>query len=243
MFKIKNINKSFDDNHIIKDLSLDIKLNKTTVIIGSSGSGKSTLLRCLNLLSKADSGIIEYKDIKLDFSKPIKKDIANLYKSKTGMVFQDYNLFPHKTALENIALAPIKINKEDKEIANKNAEILLEKVGLKDKKDFYPNELSGGQQQRVAIARALAMKPEIMLFDEPTSALDPEIEMEILKLISEVTKGQFTNILVTHNMKFAKEISDEVIFMDDGKIISRGSYDELAHSDNNRIKKFINTLN
>lgn len=243
MFKIKNINKSFDDNHIIKDLSLDIKLNKTTVIIGSSGSGKSTLLRCLNLLSKADSGIIEYKDIKLDFSKPIKKDIANLYKSKTGMVFQDYNLFPHKTALENIALAPIKINKEDKEIANKNAEILLEKVGLKDKKDFYPNELSGGQQQRVAIARALAMKPEIMLFDEPTSALDPEIEMEILKLISEVTKGQFTNILVTHNMKFAKEISDEVIFMDDGKIIGRGSYDELAHSDNNRIKKFINTLN
>jgi len=243
MFKIKNINKSFDDNHIIKDVSLDIKLNKTTVIIGSSGSGKSTLLRCLNLLSKADSGIIEYKDIKLDFSKPIKKDIANLYKSKTGMVFQDYNLFPHKTALENIALAPIKINKEDKEIANKNAEILLEKVGLKDKKDFYPNELSGGQQQRVAIARALAMKPEIMLFDEPTSALDPEIEMEILKLISEVTKGQFTNILVTHNMKFAKEISDEVIFMDDGKIISRGSYDELAHSDNNRIKKFINTLN
>src|SRR5699024_6578235 len=217
MFKIKNINKSFDDNHIIKDVSLDIKLNKTTVIIGSSGSGKSTLLRCLNLLSKADSGIIEYKDIKLDFSKPIKKDIANLYKSKTGMVFQDYNLFPHKTALENIALAPIKINKEDKEIANKNAEILLEKVGLKDKKDFYPNELSGGQQQRVAIARALAMKPEIMLFDEPTSALDPEIEMEILKLISEVTKGQFTNILVTHNMKFAKEISDEVIFMDDGK--------------------------
>lgn len=243
MFKIRDINKSFDGNHILKDLSLDIKLNKTTVIIGSSGSGKSTLLRCLNLLSKADNGIIQYKDINLDFSKNIKKDLANLYKNKTGMVFQDYNLFPHKTALENIALAPIKINREDKELAYKNAENLLDKVGLKDKKNYYPNELSGGQQQRVAIARALAMKPEIMLFDEPTSALDPEIEMEILNLISNVTKGQFTNIIVTHNMKFAREISDEVIFMDDGKIIAKGSYDELSNSDNNRIKKFINTLN
>lgn len=242
MLRLSNITKSFDDNVVLKDLSLEIQENKTTVIIGSSGSGKSTLLRCINMLSKADTGIISYKDMTLDFSNKLDKKLEDEFKKKTGMVFQNFNLFPHKTVLENIMIAPITVNSIDKNIALEEAEVLLSKVGLIDKRDQHPHELSGGQQQRVAIARALAMKPEIMLFDEPTSALDPEIEMEILKLISEVTKGNFTNIIVTHNMNFAKEISDEVIFMENGQVLAKGTYQELNSSDNLRIKQFLNTL-
>lgn len=243
MLKLKNIYKSFDGNIVLKDISLDIESKKTTVIIGSSGSGKSTLLRCINLLSKAESGLLEYEDYSIDFSKPADKISENNYKKITGMVFQSFNLFPHKTAIENITLAPINVLGLDKNEAMVRAEELLTQVGLYDRKDYYPDELSGGQQQRVAIARALAMKPEIMLFDEPTSALDPEIELEILHLISKVTKGNFTNIIVTHNMNFAREISDSVVFMEKGEILARGTYDELNSSNNPRIKQFLNTLN
>ncbi|OLS01495.1 amino acid ABC transporter ATP-binding protein [Tissierella creatinophila] len=242
MLKLINITKSFGDNIVLKDLSLEIESDKTTVIIGSSGSGKSTLLRCINMLSEPDAGIFSYKDMTLNFSDKLDRRLEYKFKKLTGMVFQGFNLFPHKTVIENIVLAPITVNSIDKKIAYEEAEILLKQVGLFEKKDQYPHELSGGQQQRIAIARALAMKPDIMLFDEPTSALDPEIELEILKLISKVTKGNFTNIIVTHNMNFAKEISDKVIFLEKGQVLAEGTYEQLNTSDNVRIKQFLNTI-
>lgn len=242
MLELRNINKSFGDHQVLKNVSLDIGSKKTTVIIGSSGSGKSTLLRCINMLSRADSGILKYGDITLDFSKTLPKNAEETFRKKTGMVFQGFNLFPHKTVLDNISMAPIVVNKEDPASVKKRATELLEQVGLSDKAKAYPHELSGGQQQRVAIARTLAMKPDIILFDEPTSALDPEIELEILKLISDVTTGKYTNVIVTHNMNFAKNISDEVVFLEDGEVLAKGTYEELHDSANGRIRRFMNTL-
>ena len=189
MLEIKRINKYFGDNHVLKNVDLQIQSNKTTVIIGSSGSGKSTLLRCINLLEIPDSGVIKWENEILDFETKIPKSVCQNFTKKTGMVFQSFNLFPHKTAIENIIEAPITVLKKSKEIAVGEAVDLLKKVGLEDKKDSYPWQLSGGQQQRIAIARALAMKPEILLFDEPTSALDPELEADVLKLISDTQYG------------------------------------------------------
>ena len=204
MLEIKRINKYFGDNHVLKNVDLQIQSNKTTVIIGSSGSGKSTLLRCINLLEIPDSGVIKWENEILDFETKIPKSVCQNFTKKTGMVFQSFNLFPHKTAIENIIEAPITVLKKSKEIAVGEAVDLLKKVGLEDKKDSYPWQLSGGQQQRIAIARALAMKPEILLFDEPTSALDPELEADVLKLIRELAKENYTILVVTHNMAFAR---------------------------------------
>ena len=215
------------------------KSNKTTVIIGSSGSGKSTLLRCINLLEIPDSGVIKWENEILDFETKIPKSVCQNFTKKTGMVFQSFNLFPHKTAIENIIEAPITVLKKSKEIAVGEAVDLLKKVGLEDKKDSYPWQLSGGQQQRIAIARALAMKPEILLFDEPTSALDPELEADVLKLIRELAKENYTILVVTHNMAFARDVSDEVVFVDKGEILAHGSYDELTQLENERIKQFL----
>ena len=199
MLEIKRINKYFGDNHVLKNVDLQIQSNKTTVIIGSSGSGKSTLLRCINLLEIPDSGVIKWENEILDFETKIPKSVCQNFTKKTGMVFQSFNLFPHKTAIENIIEAPITVLKKSKEIAVGEAVDLLKKVGLEDKKDSYPWQLSGGQQQRIAIARALAMKPEILLFDEPTSALDPELEADVLKLIRELAKENYTILVVKHN--------------------------------------------
>lgn len=227
MLEIKRINKYFGDNHVLKNVDLQIQSNKTTVIIGSSGSGKSTLLRCINLLEIPDSGVIKWENEILDFETKIPKSVCQNFTKKTGMVFQSFNLFPHKTAIENIIEAPITVLKKSKEIAVGEAVDLLKKVGLEDKKDSYPWQLSGGQQQRIAIARALAMKPEILLFDEPTSALDPELEADVLKLIRELAKENYTILVVTHNMAFARDVSDEVVFVDKGEILAHGSYDEV----------------
>ena len=239
MLEIKRINKYFGDNHVLKNVDLQIQSNKTTVIIGSSGSGKSTLLRCINLLEIPDSGVIKWENEILDFETKIPKSVCQNFTKKTGMVFQSFNLFPHKTAIENIIEAPITVLKKSKEIAVGEAVDLLKKVGLEDKKDSYPWQLSGGQQQRIAIARALAMKPEILLFDEPTSPLNPELEADVLKLIRELAKENYTILVVTHNMAFARDVSDEVVFVDKGEILAHGSYDELTQLENERIKQFL----
>lgn len=197
------------------------------------------MLRCINLLEIPDSGVIKWENEILDFETKIPKSVCQNFTKKTGMVFQSFNLFPHKTAIENIIEAPITVLKKSKEIAVGEAVDLLKKVGLEDKKDSYPWQLSGGQQQRIAIARALAMKPEILLFDEPTSALDPELEADVLKLIRELAKENYTILVVTHNMAFARDVSDEVVFVDKGEILAHGSYDELTQLENERIKQFL----
>ncbi|MFQ7157153.1 amino acid ABC transporter ATP-binding protein [Merdimonas faecis] len=239
MLEVKKLNKFFGDNHVLKDIDLQFESHKTTVIIGSSGSGKSTLLRCINQLETPDSGEISWNGMTLDFSKKVPKSQSQAFTKLTGMVFQSFNLFPHRTALGNIIEAPMTVLKKSRKEAEEEAMELLRKVGLEDKRDSYPHQLSGGQQQRIAIARALAMKPEILLFDEPTSALDPELEADVLNLIRELAEEKYTILVVTHNMGFARDVSDEVVFVNHGTILAKGSYDELSSSDNERIKQFL----
>lgn len=239
MLEAKKLNKFFGDNHVLKDIDLQFESHKTTVIIGSSGSGKSTLLRCINQLETPDSGEISWNGMTLDFSKKVPKSQSQAFTKLTGMVFQSFNLFPHRTALGNIIEAPMTVLKKSRKEAEEEAMELLRKVGLEDKRDSYPHQLSGGQQQRIAIARALAMKPEILLFDEPTSALDPELEADVLNLIRELAEEKYTILVVTHNMGFARDVSDEVVFVNHGTILAKGSYDELSSSDNERIKQFL----
>ena len=239
MLEVRKLNKFFGDNHVLKDIDLQFESHKTTVIIGSSGSGKSTLLRCINQLETPDSGEISWNGMTLDFSKKVPKSQSQAFTKLTGMVFQSFNLFPHRTALGNIIEAPMTVLKKSRKEAEEEAMELLRKVGLEDKRDSYPHQLSGGQQQRIAIARALAMKPEILLFDEPTSALDPELEADVLNLIRELAEEKYTILVVTHNMGFARDVSDEVVFVNHGTILAKGSYDELSSSDNERIKQFL----
>lgn len=215
MIKIKNLNKSFGDIRVLKGIDLEMDKGEIMAIVGPSGSGKSTLLRCINLLEIPTEGEIIFEGTNI----ADKKVNIDEIRQKIGMVFQNFNLFPHKTVLENITLAPILLKKMSKVEADKKAEYLLDRVGLLDKKDAYPAQLSGGQKQRIAIARALAMEPDMMLFDEPTSALDPEMVKEVLDVIKELAKEGMTMAIVTHEMGFAKEVADRVIFVDDGKIV------------------------
>ncbi|MDF2615326.1 MAG: ABC-type polar amino acid transport system, ATPase component [Clostridia bacterium] len=244
MFEIKNLSKSFGESKILKNIDLVVKPNQTTIIIGPSGSGKTTLLRCINLLEIPNAGTLDLNGEVVSFNgeKVTKKEILKLRK-KTGMVFQGFNLFPHKTALGNIIEGPITVLKQSKEKAIKEAMELLKKVGLEDKKDSYPHELSGGQQQRIAIARALGMKPDILLFDEPTSALDPELEIEVLNLIKQLSEENYTIVIVTHKMSFAREVGDNIVFIDKGEIIEQGTYEKLNQSANTRISQFLNAFN
>ena len=223
MIEIKDLKKSFGDLDVLKGITETIKDGEIVSIIGPSGSGKSTFLRCINLLEEPTAGHI-YIDGE-EITDP-KHDI-NKMRENLGMVFQRFNLFPHKTVLENITLAPINVKGEAKESAEKTARELLQRVGLLDKADVYPNSLSGGQQQRVAIARALAMHPDIMLFDEPTSALDPEMVGEVLAVIRQLTETGMTMVIVTHEMGFAREVSDRVFFMDQGYIMEQGTPEEI----------------
>jgi len=237
MIQAMNLSKKFNDNNVLKNLNINVKKGEVLVIIGPSGSGKSTFLRCLNNLEKIDQGNIVIENEILDI-----KDKKNIIKltTKMGMVFQNFNLFPHMTVMENIIQAPITVKKENKEEVLKRAEILLEKVGLKDKKDSYPSKLSGGQKQRVAIARALAMNPDIMLFDEPTSALDPELVGEVLNVMKDLAKEGMTMIVVTHEMGFAKEVADRVIFMEDGNVVEEGKPEVIFSSPQQlRTKAFL----
>lgn len=227
MISIKGLSKHFGDLQVLKDINLEVDKGKVIVVIGPSGSGKTTMLRCLNILELPTSGHITIENKQLDFSTKVTKKAITDFRKLTGMVFQSYNLFPHKTAIENVMEGPITVKKQSKEKASMKAADLLNKVGLGDKIDFYPFQLSGGQQQRVGIARALAMEPEVMLFDEPTSALDPELVGEVLKVIKQLANEGMTMIIVTHEMKFAKEVADEVIFMDGGYIVEKGSPHEI----------------
>lgn len=223
MIKVENLNKSFGDLHVLKDINLTVYESDVVCLLGSSGSGKSTLLRCLNYLEKKDSGsiIIEGEQIETTTHN------INEVRQKIGMVFQHFNLFPHKTVLENIIEAPIMVKKIAKDTAKQEALELLKKVGLDDKADVYPNKLSGGQKQRVAIARALAMKPDIMLFDEPTSALDPELVGEVLTTMKELAQDGMTMVIVTHEMGFAREVADQILFMHEGNILEKGTPEQI----------------
>jgi polar amino acid transport system ATP-binding protein len=229
VINVKNLYKSYGDNSVLNGINQHIEKGEVVVVIGPSGSGKSTFLRCLNLLEIPSSGeiIFEGKNV-MDKSTDINK-----LREKVGMVFQHFNLFPHKTVMENITIAPIKVKKLSQEKANKRAVELLNMVGLIDKKDAYPASLSGGQKQRIAIARSLAMEPEVMLFDEPTSALDPEMVGEVLGVMKNLAKAGMTMIVVTHEMGFAKEVGDRILFIDEGKVLEENTPEEIFNNPKN----------
>lgn len=242
LLKITDIRKSFDKKEILKGVSLEVKKGEVTVILGPSGSGKTTLLRTINFLEKADSGTVQVAGIKVDSAKPSKKDVLNLTK-KTAFVFQNYNLFSNMTVLENVMAGLTIARNVNKKEAEKIARDALEWVNLSDRSDYYPCKLSGGQQQRAGIARAVALNPEVILFDEPTSALDPELVGEILQLIKKVAQKNITMIVVTHEMSFAEEVADKVIFMDGGVIVEEGSPREIFyHPKEERTKKFLHRI-
>ena len=239
MLKISHLHKSFSDNPVLKDISLEIAQGQVVAIIGPSGSGKSTLLRCINLLEKPESGTLDIAGTVVDAKKFTRQQETAL-RAHTGMVFQHYNLFKNKTALENITEALIVGKKIPKAQANETGMALLERVGLREKADSYPAMLSGGQQQRVAIARALAVKPKVILFDEPTSALDPELVNEVLQVIRSIVDHETTMILVTHEMSFAKDVADRVIFMADGVIVEDNTAEQLfTQPQHERTRKFL----
>ncbi|MBS8266177.1 amino acid ABC transporter ATP-binding protein [Mesobacillus boroniphilus] len=243
MITIKGLKKSFDQLEVLKGLDLEIDKGKVVVIIGPSGSGKTTFLRCLNVLETPTEGKISIGGQKIDFSAKVSPKSISSFRRLTGMVFQGYNLFPHMTALENVMEGPVTVKKETKDKARQKAEFFLEKVGLSDKMDFYPFQLSGGQQQRVGIARALAMEPEVMLFDEPTSALDPELVGEVLKVMKDLANEGMTMVVVTHEMRFAQEAADEVIFMDGGVIVERGAPASIfTNPTADRTKQFLRMI-
>ncbi len=249
IIKVENLHKYFHSLHVLKGIDFFVKKGEIVSVIGPSGSGKSTLLRCLNHLEVADEGSISFEGqniAKADSTgKAIYKSNREILTicSNLGMVFQNFNLFPHKSVMQNIIEAPVMVKGKSIKEAEKRAEELLQKVGLLEKKDAYPNQLSGGQKQRVAIARALAMEPEIMLFDEPTSALDPELIGEVLQVIKYLAEERMTMIIVTHEMHFAREISDRIIFMDDGQVVVDGVPDDIfVNPEHPRIKTFLNKV-
>ena len=220
LLEIKNLKKSFGDNVVLKDISLSVEKGEVLAIIGPSGSGKSTLLRCITDLEQEDSGEINFE-------------------GTFGLVFQNFNLFPHHSVMKNITNAPLRVQKRKKDEVFEHARDLLKKMGLQDKENAYPCELSGGQQQRVSIARALAMNPDILFFDEPTSALDPELTGEILTVIRDLAAEHMTMVIVTHEMAFARNVADKIIFMDGGVIVEQGTPEEVFSSDNQRMKDFL----
>ena len=244
ILSVENIEKSFGDLQVLKDISLEVNHGEIVSIIGSSGSGKSTLLRCINRLETIDSGkitvdgqiMVSTENGKVQYAN---NDVLNEIRLITGLVFQNFNLFPHFNVLKNITQAPIRVKKVPKDVAEKEAMDLLKKLGLENRKDAYPHQLSGGQAQRVAIARALALKPVILFFDEPTSALDPELTGEVLKVIRSLAEMNMTMVIVTHEMSFARDISDRMIFMDKGVIVENCTPEELFNSKNERTREFL----
>lgn len=248
LLEIKNVKKSFGDLHVLKDISMNVAESEVVSILGPSGSGKSTLLRCLSMLEHIDGGRMVYcgkEAVKTENDKPVyanKKELKEI-KECFGLVFQNFNLFPHYTLLKNICDAPIHVLKRDRAEVEKEARVLLKKMGLSDKENYYPHQLSGGQQQRAAITRALAMKPRMLFFDEPTSALDPELTAEILKVLKDLAAEKMTMIIVTHEIDFARSVSDRVVFMDGGLIVEQGRpEDVIDNPKNERTKVFLRKL-
>ena len=239
LIKIENLHKSFGKNEVLKGINLEIKRGEVVVIIGPSGSGKSTLLRSMNLLEEASQGKVIFEGVDITD----KKNDLFAMREKMGMVFQQFNLFPNMTVMENITLSPIKTKGESKAVAEKRSQELLEKVGLPDKADAYPQSLSGGQQQRIAIARGLAMEPDVLLFDEPTSALDPEMVGEVLAVMQDLAKSGMTMVIVTHEMGFAREVADRVIFMADGVVVEDGTPEQIfEQTQEQRTKDFLSKV-
>ncbi len=242
MIEVKNLHKSFEGNEVLKGIDFKINEGDVIAILGPSGSGKTTILRCINFLTRADKGSLIFDDKEYDLTTISNKDILNIRK-KTGFVFQNYNLFLNKTALENVTEGLLVARKMNKEEAKKKAIAALEKVGMGQKLDYYPSKLSGGQQQRVAIARALAYEPEVIYFDEPTSALDPELINEVLNVMKNLAQSGITMVVVTHEMSFAKNVADRILFVEDGKIIeNKDSKSFFESSDNERINRFIKNV-
>ncbi len=238
LLQISNLYKSFGDKEVLKDISFSLSKGEVVVVVGPSGCGKSTFLRCINGLDKIDKGEVIFEDNNIVSSREM-----HITRQKIGMVFQSYDLFPHMTILNNILLAPIKAQGRDKKEATKQAEQLLEIVGLLDRKNDYPRQLSGGQKQRVAIVRALVMNPDIMLFDEVTAALDPEMVREVLQVILDLAKKGMTMVIVTHEMEFAKAVADRILFMDNGVILEESLPKEFfTNPKTERAKKFLNTF-
>ena len=247
LLEMKHIKKEFGGVSVIRDISFSVEQGEILAIIGPSGSGKSTLLRCATMLETIEDGEILYMGQKAAWTENgklfwAKKQQRREIESCFGLVFQNFNLFPHFSVIKNITDAPIRVQKRDKEIVYREAENLLKKMGLADKADAYPHQLSGGQQQRVSIARALALKPKMLFFDEPTSALDPELTGEILRVIKNLAVEHMTMIIVTHEMKFARNVADRIIFMDKGAIAMQGTPDEVFSSENQRMQEFLGKL-
>ncbi|MGN0305758.1 MAG: amino acid ABC transporter ATP-binding protein [Lachnospiraceae bacterium] len=247
LVEINHMKKQFGELEVLADISLTVKKGEVLSIIGPSGSGKSTLLRCATLLEEMDGGALSYAGEKVAWEEKGKMVMAPAAEAKRisrtfGLVFQNFNLFPHYTVLRNVMDAPVCVDKVPKKEARERAMTLLCQLGLEDKAEAYPYQLSGGQQQRVSIARALALKPQVLFFDEPTSALDPELTGEVLKVIRELARQHMTMIIVTHEMKFAKEVSDRIIFMEGGVIVEEGTPHELFDSPNQRVQEFIGRL-
>lgn len=239
VIRIKQLNKFFGKLHVLKDVSLDVKINEVVCIIGPSGSGKSTLLRCINRLEEPTSGEVYFEDTKMTSH----KKTLPILRRRIGMVFQHFNLFPHLSVMDNITLAPVRLNLMDEKEAIAYGKSLLKKVGIEDKEDNYPATLSGGQKQRVAIARALAMKPEVMLFDEPTSALDPEMVKGVLNVMKDLAKSGMTMVIVTHELNFARDVADRIIFMDEGIVVEEGTPDSLLNQPKEaRTKQFLDQI-
>ena len=247
LVEINHMKKQFGELEVLEDISLAVQKGEVVSIIGPSGSGKSTLLRCATLLEEMDGSDLSYAGEKVVWEENGKMVMAPLAEAKRisrtfGLVFQNFNLFPHYTVLKNVMDAPVCVDKVSKKEARERAMRLLCQLGLEDKAEAYPYQLSGGQQQRVSIARALALKPQVLFFDEPTSALDPELTGEVLKVIKELAKQHMTMIIVTHEMKFAKEVSDRIIFMEGGVIVEEGTPHQLFASENQRVQEFIGKL-
>ncbi|CAI0787848.1 MAG TPA: L-cystine ABC transporter ATP-binding protein YecC [Serratia grimesii] len=240
--EVKQLTKKFKGQTVLHGIDLEVSAGEVVAIIGPSGSGKTTLLRCINLLEVPDSGTIQVGDIMIDSSKPLskQKQLVRALRQQVGFVFQNFNLFPHRSVLENIIEGPVIVKGESKATAEQRARALLAKVGLNGKESAYPRRLSGGQQQRVAIARALAMQPEVILFDEPTSALDPELVGEVLNTIRSLAEEKRTMVIVTHEMSFARDVADRAIFMDHGRIVEQGPAKELfANPQHQRTQQFL----
>jgi cystine transport system ATP-binding protein len=244
LLTVRGLRKSFGHHEVLKSIDLDVRRGEVVTLIGPSGSGKTTVLRCLNGLEVPDAGVVEFTNqLTVDFSTPLARKQLSALRDRSAMVFQHYNLFPHKTVLENVIEGPVQVQKRPKAEAVQEAKELLDRVGLAGKENSYPFELSGGQQQRVGIVRALALRPQLLLFDEPTSALDPELVGEVLAVIKELAEEGWTMVVVTHELAFARQVADEVIFMDGGVVVERGHPDTVLRDPREeRTRQFVDRL-